>query len=491
VLAILLAMTMAAPSSLVAAAAADLAQLEAITWERERRGLIPPDFGGWLERARPDLKWNAPHFRVMQRALNAVTSGEALRVIFQVPIRHAKTEHNTISYNAYRLELDPTTRLLVISHNQQLALKFSRAIRRLAISRDVRMSPDRNTASEWETLEGGGVTALGIGSGTASLNADVITIDDPIGKRADAESEATRGAIWDALTDDVLARAEPGTAVLLTMSRWHMDDPVGRILDGRAGGEWQLIALPARAEENDPLGRAVGAPLWDAERNDEWLSAKLAELGSYGFASLLQGRPSPRGGGMFQWDWWQLMDAVPSTGQMIRYWDMAGTDTTGANDPDYTVGSLGCRLDDGRTAIVDIARFRLSVAARDAKIVETARDDRARYGGRVKWWFEAEAGIAGKERTENIMRQVQNVGLACYSERPTGSKEIRAEPLASKAEAGNVTLCPGVWRDPFRLEAAQFPTGAHDDQVDAAVGMDAKLSIPATQFVRIPSPWGA
>jgi predicted phage terminase large subunit-like protein len=413
----------------------------------------------------------------MQQTLDAVTSGEVDRVVFQVPIRHGKSEHNTISYPVYRLEKDPSERVLVISHKDGQALKFSRQIRRLARARGVEMSSERDAAGEWETSAGGGVTALGLGAGTASLNAGLIVIDDPIGKRADAESEAMREAAWDALTNDVLARASPGTSAVLTMSRWHMDDVVGRILDGRAGC-WRIVDLPGLAEDDDPLGRAPGEPLWD-RLGREFMDQKLAELGSYGFASLIQGRPSPRGGGMFRWDWWGLIVGVPAVGPMVRYWDLAGTDVTGSNDPDYTAGALACRMIDGRTAIVDVDRFRLSVAARDARILQVARSDMETYGGRVTWWFEAEVGIAGTERTGSLVRRVQNVGLACHTERPTGKKEIRAEPLASKAEAGNVVLCPGGWRDDFRLEAAQFPTGSHDDQVDAAVGADAKLSVPA------------
>jgi predicted phage terminase large subunit-like protein len=256
-----------------------------------------------------------------------------------------------------------------------------------------------------------------------------------------------------------------------------MDDVVGRIRDGRAG-RWHFVDLPGLAEDDDPLGRAPGEPLWD-RLGREFMDQKLAELGSYGFASLIQGRPSPRGGGMFRWDWWGLIVGVPAVGPMVRYWDLAGTDVTGSNDPDYTAGALACRMIDGRTALVDVDRFRLSVAARDARILQVARSDLETYGGRVTWWFEAEVGIAGTERTGSLMRRVQNIGLACYTERPTGKKEIRAEPLASKAEAGNVVLCPGAWRDDFRLEAAQFPTGSHDDQIDAAVGADAKLSVPA------------
>jgi predicted phage terminase large subunit-like protein len=463
--------------------AAERREYVALIEEAERRGLIAPDFGEWIERARPEFRWDAPHFRVMQGTLDQVTGGELLRVIFQLPIRHAKTEHNTISYNAYRLERDPSARLLIISHNQQMAHKFSRAVRRLAVQRGVQVSADRNTAGEWETTAGGGVTALGIGSGTASLNADLITVDDPIGKRADAESDATRGAIWDALTNDVLSRTEPHTPVVLTMSRWHTDDPVGRLLDGQAG-PWHLVDLPGRAEDDDALGRGPGHPLWEDERGTEWLDGKLAELGSYGFASLIQGRPRPREGGMFKWDWWQLIDSVPATGLMVRYWDTAGTVDTGDNDPDYTAGALACRMVDGRTALVDVARFRESVAVRDAKMEAMARDDLRLYGGRIRWFVETESGIQGTERTSQLVRRIQNTGMPTYADpRPTKGKTARAEPLASKAEAGNVVLCPGEWRDPFRLEAADFPGGAHDDMVDAAGGADAKLA--ATNVARV------
>jgi predicted phage terminase large subunit-like protein len=69
--------------------------------------------------------------------------------------------------------------------------------------------------------------------------------------------------------------------------------------------------------------------------------------------------------------------------------------------------------------------------------------------------------------------------MPVYTEHPTGKKIHRAEPLASKAEAGNVVLLRGPWNDAFRSEAADFPNGKHDDQIDAAAGADSKLSQPA------------
>jgi len=446
--------------------------------EAERRGLIPPDFGFWITWARTDFFWDAAHFRVMQETLDRVTSGELTRVIFQLPIRHAKSEHNTLSYQTYRLERDPTDRLLMFSHNEKLSHKFSRSVRRLAENRGVVMSRDRNTAGEWETEAGGGMMALGAGAGTASLNADLITIDDPIGKREHAESEIKRDWLWDWLTNDVLSRTEYHTPVILTMSRWHMDDIVGRILDDRAGTGWHVVDLPGRAEEDDPLGRALNAPLWPEERGEDFLTQKYQELGPYGFNSLIQGRPHPREGGMFKWDWWQEMDAVPAVGPMVRYWDTAGTDATGENDPDYTVGVLMCRMPDNRTAIVDVVRFRHSLSARNARMLEVCRDDVRTYGNRVRWWIETETGIGGRERMTDMLRLFQNTGMAARAD-PRGqmlNKTLRAEPLAAKAEAGNISLCPGEWRSAFRFESIEFPGGNHDDQIDAAAGADAKLS---------------
>jgi len=435
----------------------------------------PDHFQEWMADAMPEFEWTAPHFVEMQDALDRVTAGELRRVFFQVAIRHGKTIHNTQGYGAYRLERDPSVRLLVCSYNQRQADKLSRDIRTLYRDRGGEISKYRDTASEWETVNGGGVRAVGIGTGVASVNADLILIDDPIGSRVEAESLALRGQVWDAITNDLLARCEPHTAVLFTMSRWHVDDPAGRLIDQQRD-RWHIIDLPGRAEPDDPLGRDEHEPLWDDLRDSEWLDEKLVELGSYGFASLIQGRPRPREGGMFKWAWWQLIDDVPH-GRKVRYWDLAGTAIKHrGHDPDYTAGALLCRMADQRTAIVDVTRFRDSVAKRDAKLEEIARDDLKTYGN-VTWWIETEAGINGVVRTETLVRRLQNVGMVVRTEHPTGSKVFRAEPMESAAEVGNVVLCPGDWRDPFRTEAADFPNGNHDDQVDAAAGALAKLNV--------------
>lgn len=443
---------------------------------------VPASYGAWLAAARPEYAWEYRHFRAMQARLDAVTAGTARREYFQIPIRHGKSEHNTIGYAVYRLERNPRTRIIVASYNQAQAQKFSREIRRLARARGIALSSERDAAGEWETAAGGGVRAVGAGAGVASVNADLILIDDPIGSRAEAESAADRDQVFDWLTSDILARAEPQTAVLFTMSRWHQDDPAGRLL-ARQPGVWHILDLPAEAEPGDPLGRAVGEPLWPELRSATWLAEKRIELLDYGFASLLQGRPRPREGGMFKWEWWRILEAAPAPTRIVRYWDMAGTRPSGGgSDPDYTAGMAWQQFPQG-FCLMHGTRFRVEVAARDARIEQQARADLAKWGpGRVTYWIEKQAGISGEEATQSLVRRLQALGLAVFTERPTGAKAERATPLASAALAGNVFLAPddplAPWHDAFRLEAADFPHGTHDDQVDAAAGGFAKLNSP-------------
>src|SRR5205823_1580955 len=87
-----------------------------------------------------------------------------------------------------------------------------------------------NSAAEWETPEGGGVRAVGVGSGVTGYGASLIIIDDPIKSRAQAQSETWRERVWDWFNDDLTTRLEPDAAIILIQTRWHEDDLAGRLL---------------------------------------------------------------------------------------------------------------------------------------------------------------------------------------------------------------------------------------------------------------------
>jgi hypothetical protein len=88
-------------------------------------------------------------------------------------------------------------------------------------------------------------TVLGSITGEAL---DLSVIDDPIKGRAEAQSEVTREKTWNCLTDDVLSRFSESAGLIMIMTRWHVDDPAGRLLEHFGPGRVTTIPYPARAQ---------------------------------------------------------------------------------------------------------------------------------------------------------------------------------------------------------------------------------------------------
>ena len=91
------------------------------------------------------------------------------------------------------------------------------------------------------------------------------------------------------------------------------------------------------------------------------------------------------------------------------------------------------------------------------------------------------AGLAGRSVADYLVRSL--AGFTVSAERPTGAKEVRAQPLASQCGIRNVSLIKGEWNGDFLDELAMFPNGRHDDQVDAASGAFWRLCRYGQQFV--------
>lgn len=221
------------------------------------------------------------------------------------------------------------------------------------------------------------------------------------------------------------------------------------LVEGRARGR---AFIPARLADNPHLDQ------------DEYV-ASLAVLDAYERQQLLSGdwfaRPP---GTKFQRRWFPIVDAAPAAGRSVRYWDLAATEPKPGADPDWTCGAL-VTAHEGRYYLRDIRRARATPAGVEALIRQTAELD----GRAVDIWMEQEPGSSGVKVIDDYARRVL-AGWTFRGSKTTGSKEVRANPLSSAAEAGNVLLVRGAWIGDFLDEAESFPGGAHDDQVDAVSG---------------------
>jgi predicted phage terminase large subunit-like protein len=435
-----------------------LRQRAAAELELRRRRAARQPFAAWLKDVTPTWSWDWDHLRFIREQLARVTAGEINKLMLFVPPRHGKSEMVTVRYSGWRLERNPQQRIIIGAYNQTLANKFSRKVRRIAIERNLPIDRKRTASEEWETLDGGGLRAVGVGAGVTGMGGDLIVIDDPVKNRAEANSLTYREKVWNWYTDDLYTRLEPHGQMVLIMTRWHEDDLAGRILESEDGPNWTVVSLPAVAEGDDPLGRQPGEALCPARYDVTALDQIKVAIGSRAFASLYQQRPVEQEGGMFKRSYFKFIDPsdLPKMAKVVSVWDKAATGGGG----DYSVRVKMGRGVDGLYYVLDVFRAQLSTNERDKAMIRIAEQD----GQQVPITEEEEPGSSGKDVTTYHARMLS--GYAFRGERVTGDKETRAAPYAAQCEAGNVYLVRGMWNNAYIDELCMFPNGANDDQVD-------------------------
>jgi hypothetical protein len=269
--------------------------------EAVRRIATPATFAAWSSRGRWRL---ARHLRLIDRALMDTLRGRGPRLlVVEAPPRHGKSELISRHLPAWFLGRFPDQRVMLASYEAQLARSWGRKARQLleehgAKMFGVRISRRRRAASEWEISgHGGGMVTAGAGGALTGRGADLLIVDDPIKNAEQAVSQRIRDKQWDWWQSTASTRIEPGGAAVVMMTRWHVDDLVGKLLKqaARDGEAVRRLSLPALALENDPLERSVGEALWPSRWPRDDLLRRRDSLDAYWWQSLYQQRPARHG----------------------------------------------------------------------------------------------------------------------------------------------------------------------------------------------------
>jgi predicted phage terminase large subunit-like protein len=432
-----------------------------------------------------------PAHALIADTLDAILARQALRVMIFAPPQHGKSELVSVRLPAYWLGRRPDDPIILTSYAASLAEDKSRQARRIVESEEyqrlffeVGTPRDSRSVGHW-TIEGrrGGMLAAGVGGPITGHGAALGIIDDPFENWEQAQSQTYRDRVWDWWKSTFRTRIWEGGAIVLVMSRWHEDDLAGRLI-GEQGDEWMIIRLPALAEaqderdENnkrlklaagldDALGRAPGEPLCPRRFSRAALGAIKCDVGSQVWGAEYQGVPRAPEGNRFKRAWFPIVRAAPVHAQRVRYWDKAGTAGGGA----FTAGVLIAEADK-RYYIEDSVRGQWSAFERENTILQTAKLDTQR--GHVVIWHEQEPGSGGKDSAEATTSNL--AGFTVYADRPTGDKDVRMEPFAAQAEAGNVFLIEGAWNQAWLEEICAIPSGKFRDQADGTSGAFNKLA---------------
>lgn len=431
--------------------------------------------------------WVAYMSQEMQDFFQRMKQGQRPKLMVEAPPQHGKSR-GLIDAISWAMGDNPMLKTIYASFSSDLGDVANSSLQRIWAEREKfgRVFPDVRMAFDHEkgeyarnsdfiefpgyrgyfrnTTVRGQVTGKTLGLGV---------VDDPLKGREEAQSKLVRDKTWGWLLDDFFSRFTDDAGFIMTMTRWHVDDPAARWL--QKFPETRVLKFPALFREtpalwkNDAVDpRAHDEPLFPQYKSYPFLMERKGAYTASSWESLYQQMPVVSGGGMFPVTKFKQTDAVPSRDQIetaVRYWDKAGTEAGGA----YTAGVLMFKLKENRGYyIANVVRGQWSSLEREQIILATAQNDHADWG-RVKIWTEQEPGSGGKESAERTIAMLS--GFPCEADKVTGSKEIRAEPYAAQQQAGNVSVFKHpVWTQPFIDEHELFPNGKFKDQVDATAG---------------------
>lgn len=400
-----------------------------------------------------------------QRMLDGILPMETQYIQISMPPQHGKSMHITETFPSYFLGKFPDEGVIEVSYNEGFAEKFGGKNKdKLAqygpALFGVQVAGDTRSKSEWAVEKDGkktrgGMMSRGIMSGvTGSSWGDCIIIDDPIKNREEANSQTIREKQWAEWQDSISSRIHPGSIVILIMTRWHEDDLAGRLQNPEyaAPMPWKVVNLPLEAEEEDELGRLPGDPLWPERYGKEFIQVRRGYPSS--FNALYQGRPTSQEGNMLKRDWWRYYDTLPLVASKLISVDAAFKD---GNDSDYVVIQVWGKRD-ANMYLIDQTRGKMNFMA----TVQSIRNMVSRHPD--AHWKLVEDKANGSAIISTLQREIGGViGI-----NPEGGKTARVNAVSAYIESGNVYLPRGKeWTHEFVEEAASFPNGKHDDQVDA------------------------
>lgn len=416
------------------------------------------------------VSWEPPparHHMALIERLEALERGDIKRLMVFMPPGSAKSTYASIFFPAWYLGRNTGAKVIAASHTAELAESFGRRVRGIADDAEhaaifgpaASLSTESQAAGRWSTRGGGEYYAVGVRGAVTGFRADLGILDDPVKGREEAESQSIRDKTRDWYQTDFWTRLKPGARLVLIMTRWHEDDLAGWLLEEqkRGGEQWEVLRLPMLAEDDDPLGRARGAPLWP-----EWFTPDMvrqAQRDTRTWAALYQQRPAPEDGDYFRREWIQYYDTVPPYLRTYGASDYAVTDGGG----DYTVHVVAGVDSADRIYVLDMWREQRTPDV----WIEAYLDFMDTY--KPLLWGE-EAGQIRKSLEPYILRRQRErrVYGARQQYASVHDKATRARAIQARMATGMVYFPRSApWLGDFEAELLSFPAGKHDDQVDA------------------------
>lgn len=449
----------------------------------------------------------ALHHRLLISKLQKVIDGECRRLMVFMPPGSAKSTYCSVLLPAGYLGVHNTRRVIAGSYDTGLSTLFGRKVRNLVNGSDyhrifpVGIAGDTRAKGEWDLATGGGYYATGVGASVTGRRGHLGILDDLIKGRKDADSQVVRDATWEWYKSDFRTRLIPNNnAIVFIMTRWHEDDPAGRILPegwngesglikARDGEEWDVLSIPACAGVNDALGRKEGDWLWTEWFSEEFWKQEKITQGPRNWGALYQQNPSPDEGIYFKRENFFRFDIkdMPAV-RKYQTADFAVTDAAESDDPDYTEigihGAAKSMLDDVPVTKIYLCLDGWSGRKAPEKWVHEYYNLQTRHKPLCEF---AEVGII-RRAIEGLLRH-QRLSRRASGQiewiSHIGDKSANARSLQSLSQMGLIGIANTEYGDYCIEQLIKFPTAKHDDAVDM-VAMMARVVDEAHPMITLP-----
>jgi len=455
------------------------------TTEKEYHGKLKDaardDFLAFYEYLNPDEP-PAPHHVFMGDRLMDMEKRYLMRLLLSLPPGHAKSTYASQYFPAWYLGRNPNHKYIQAGHSQDFCEnQFGKKVRGIVEKERYRdvfpgigLSQESKAAGAWALANhSGAYLTKGVGQGISGYRGNIGAVDDPFAKREDAESATIRTKVYDWFMADFTTRLLPNSPLFVVATRWHPDDLCGRLEEQSKAGKgmpYEVINLPALAEdEDDPMGRETGAPLWPDFYTTEHLLNLRDSLPSRDWNSLYMGKPVDEEGGIVKKSWFQrydvpICDEIAPNGLIIKKnvkrttisVDCANKDTKRS---DWSVVTVWKETLDHQHHLIDVVRRRVQFNDLVLMIENTAKRHKAdailvEDKGAGTQYIQTRRGLAPAPVI------AVNVGIQ--------SKQFRFDGVSPMIQGGRVYIPTKIgWLADFEAELLAFPNGKHDDQVDS------------------------
>ena len=424
-----------------------------------------------------------PHHQKLAKIFEDIEAGKKKRVIVNIAPRHGKSEMISYLAPAWFLGRNPQKKVIMASHTADLAVNFGRRVRNLVGSESYRdifpnvsLQADSKSASRWGTNFNGEYFAIGVGGALAGRGADLFIIDDP-----HSEQDAKQGRAdvfepaWEWFQSGPVQRLMPGGSIIVVMTRWSKSDLTGKIVDHMTreddADEWEVVEFPAILNDK---------PLWPEFWGIDELMGKKASMDVRYWQAQYMQQPTSEEGALIKREWWQVWEKEdpPHCEHIILSLDAAQEKT---NRSDYNaLLTWGVFFNEEtknyNIILLNSIKQRLEFPELKALVLEEYKD-----------WQPDTFIVEKKSNGAALYQEMRRMGVPISEFTPgKGQDKIsRVNAVSDLFSSGIVWVPDRRWAWEVVEECNDFPSGTHDDLVDATTL--ALLRFRQGGFIRLPS----